>query len=281
MMAELFDKSFMRQLEALDAALMRLRGSIGEGITLRAGVLGQSEFRGNRPYSVGDDLRRLDWNAYGRLGRLYIREFEPEQTERLDILVDTSRSMATGDPCKHIFARRIAAAFAFLALKRGSSAAIAGSAAIEGVSRFGAILDELRKAEPTTSTTLGEQLTAIKRAKNLVVISDFLEDTSSLQPLQALGERGCSVTMVQVLSPDELEPSPAGQTELHSLEDDQSIRLPLSPANIVLYQRELEAHLELLGSIAARHRWLHAFVESDSDLHHLFVGKLLQSGGGA
>ncbi|MHC4839985.1 MAG: DUF58 domain-containing protein [Planctomycetota bacterium] len=278
-MAELFDKSFMRQLEALDAALMRLRGSIGEGIAMRAGVLGQSEFRGNRPYSVGDDLRRLDWNAYGRLGRLYIREFEPERSERLDVLVDTSRSMAAGTPKKHLFARRIAATFAFLALKRGSSAALAGSAAVEGVGRFGAILDDLRKAEPTADVSLGDQIAATKSAKNLVIVSDFLEDTSSLQPLQVLSSKGCDITLVQVLSPDELEPTPNGLTDLQSLEESKSIRVPLTPATIEAYQCELEIHLETLCSIAARHRWLHALVESDSDLHHLFVGKLLQAGG--
>ncbi|MEE9311385.1 MAG: DUF58 domain-containing protein [Planctomycetota bacterium] len=278
-MTELFDKSFMRQLEALDAALMRLRGSIGEGITLRAGVLGASEFRGNRPYTHGDDLRRLDWNAYGRLGKLYIREFEPERAERLDIFVDNSRSMAAGPPSKHIFARRIAAAFAFLALKRGSSARLAGGVAVEGMSRFGAILDDLRRAEPDSSSTLIEQLRAIKRTKNLVVISDFLEDPNSLAPLQTLSEAGSSITLIQVLAPSELEPESGGLTELHSLEESTSLKLPLTPTLIEAYQRELEAHLEAIESIAARHRWLHALVDSASDLHHLFVGKLLASGG--
>src|SRR4051812_3869621 len=52
-----------------------------------------SEFAQYHPYMPGDDLRHVDWHAYGRLDRLYIREFEAETNLRCQILIDASGSM--------------------------------------------------------------------------------------------------------------------------------------------------------------------------------------------
>lgn len=278
----LFSPSFLRQLEALDAALLRLRGTVGEGLRGPGRTQGQSEFRGHRPYSPGDDLRRLDWNAYGRLGRFFMREYEHERSEHVTVLLDCSRSMAAGTPPKHILARRAAAAFAYLALKRGGTATLVGQSPVEGVSRFNKILDQLSAAAPTHSTGTQPQAAALlargRAPSDLVVITDTLEPIDALQPLQALGEKRTAVTLVQILSPDELEPKPAGMIELHGLEEAQSLELTIDASMIAAYQRELEKHLESIANIAHRHGWILAMTDSAADLRELFIGKLLAAG---
>jgi uncharacterized protein (DUF58 family) len=280
--ADIFDPAFLRQLEALDAALLRLRGTMGEGVRGPGRAQGRSEFRGHRPYSPGDDLRRLDWNAYGRLGKFFMREYEFERAEHITILLDCSRSMAAGDPPKHVLARRTAAAFAYLALKRGGSATLAGNTPVEGVSRFNRILDQLSQSEPDSDTTLGAAAAALaargKAPGDLVVISDALEALESLQPLMGLSERRTRITLVQVLSPDELDPQPGSTVELRGLEEDERLELHLDASTIAAYQHELEKHLEALEGIARRHGWLLALTESDADLQELFIGKLLAAG---
>src|SRR4051812_22923909 len=67
------------------------------------------EFAEYRKYVPGDDLRRLDWRAYGRSDRFYIKEFEADTNLRLCLVVDTSGSMDFGSEgtTKIEYARRI------------------------------------------------------------------------------------------------------------------------------------------------------------------------------
>lgn len=280
--ADIFDAAFLRQLEALDAALLRLRGSLGEGMRGGGRTHGQSEFREHRPYSPGDDLRRLDWNAYGRLGKFFMREYERERAEHVTVLLDCSRSMAVGEPAKHVLARRAAAAFGYLALNRGGSVTLVGQSPIEGVSRFNRYLDQLRQAEPTSALGLTGQASALatraKAPSDLVVVSDCLEPLEALQPLKTMSERRTSVTLVQVLAPDELDPPVGGTVELHSVEANETLELSLDASIITEYRRELELHLEGIEAIALRHGWTLAVTDSAADLHALFIGKLLASG---
>lgn len=278
----LFSPAFLRQLEALDAALLRLRGTMGEGIRGHGRSQGQSEFRGHRPYSPGDDLRRLDWNAYGRLGRFFMREYEHERAEHVTILLDCSRSMAAGTPPKHLLARRAAAAFGYLALKRGGSATLAGQPSVEGVSRFSRFLDQLAAAEPVQDVGLQGRAAALlargRAPSDLIVISDALEPLDALQPLQALSEKRSAITLVQVLAPDELEPPAGGVVELAGMEEKQTLELTLDESTVAAYRQELERHLEGIEGIARRHGWTLALADSATDLRELFIGKLLAAG---
>ena len=67
-------------------------GRWGEKLGRDAGA--SLEFMDYRAYVPGDDLRHIDWNAYGRTDRLIVKRFENEIQPHVDILLDTSRSMA-------------------------------------------------------------------------------------------------------------------------------------------------------------------------------------------
>src|SRR5271156_3682788 len=87
------------------------------------------EFAEYRKYVPGDDLRRLDWRAYGRADRFYVKEFEADTNLRCCLVLDTSGSMefgsvgagspAAGGATKLDYARRIAGSLGYLALQQG------------------------------------------------------------------------------------------------------------------------------------------------------------------
>src|SRR6478609_2815582 len=107
-----FDEAFLRQLERL-LLIMRspVRGGLKGG--RRSVKRGQSVvFADYREYTLGDDLRQLDWNVYARLERLFVEEEDITVT----LLVDASASMATGQPSKLLFAKRAAAALGYIGL---------------------------------------------------------------------------------------------------------------------------------------------------------------------
>src|SRR5580693_2590932 len=85
------------------------------------------EFAEYRKYVPGDDLRRLDWRAYGRSDRYFIKEFEADTNLRCCLVVDTSGSMdyGSGDVTKIEYARRIAGVLGTLALQQGDAIGLA------------------------------------------------------------------------------------------------------------------------------------------------------------
>ncbi len=96
--AQLFDADFMRKLERLSLISRKLKAGRMKG-ERRSPKRGQSvEFADYRTYSHGDDLRRVDWNAYARMERLFIKLFQEEEDLTVHILLDASKSMDWGDP---------------------------------------------------------------------------------------------------------------------------------------------------------------------------------------
>src|SRR5579859_472599 len=94
--APLLDPAFQRQLAPLSLVnrhRLRSEGK-GERRSVRRGT--SIEFMDYRQYSPGDDLRQVDWNAYGRLGTLHLKLFEEEELLTAHVLLDVSRSMDWG-----------------------------------------------------------------------------------------------------------------------------------------------------------------------------------------
>src|SRR3954453_10937958 len=112
----LLDPQFLVRLEQLELVsrkifLGRMKGE------RRSKKKGQSvEFADYRNYVVGDDLRFLDWNLYGRLDKLFIRLFLEEEDLHFYILIDNSLSMDFGNPSKLLYAKQVAAALGFIGL---------------------------------------------------------------------------------------------------------------------------------------------------------------------
>jgi uncharacterized protein (DUF58 family) len=94
----LFDADFMRKLERLSLISRKLKAGRMKG-ERRSPKRGQSvEFADYRNYTHGDDLRRVDWNAYARMERLFIKLFQEEEDLTVHLLLDASKSMDWGDP---------------------------------------------------------------------------------------------------------------------------------------------------------------------------------------
>src|SRR5579875_3097647 len=107
-------------LQRLDSVALLTRRPMASGRPgrRRSPLSGSSmEFADYRRYAPGDDFRRIDWRAYARLERLFLRVFEAEENITVSILIDSSDSMHYGTPAKMQLATLIAAALAYIALK--------------------------------------------------------------------------------------------------------------------------------------------------------------------
>ncbi|HAV62892.1 MAG TPA: DUF58 domain-containing protein, partial [Verrucomicrobiales bacterium] len=116
MPAPLLTTELLRRLEQFQLLAARRAKSSAKG-ERRSRARGQSvEFADHRNYVLGDDLRYLDWNLYGRLDRLFLKLYEEERELPVTIFLDCSESMSFGEPRKFDFARQVAAAVGYVAL---------------------------------------------------------------------------------------------------------------------------------------------------------------------
>ncbi|MCA8938553.1 MAG: DUF58 domain-containing protein, partial [Planctomycetes bacterium] len=122
-MSELFPVAFRSFLDAFGREYQRLRASIGSGRSHQRGRRGDDEFIGHSAYSAGDDLRHVDWNAYSRAERLFLKVFQPEASREITLLIDDSRSMAASDE-KRLFTLQLAALLGSVALDSGATLSI-------------------------------------------------------------------------------------------------------------------------------------------------------------
>ncbi len=160
------------------------------------------EFAEYRKYVPGDDTRRLDWKAFARSDRYYVKEYESDTNLRAMFLIDISGSMAfpdeNGKPCKYDMACRMAANLASLAIRQGDAvgACFAGSGRKEGALKLymapsrrpiqlRSIMEQMEGIRPEGKTTLARALHELAErmpSRGLVIIlSDLYEETGALK----------------------------------------------------------------------------------------------------
>src|SRR5438093_3446565 len=203
----LFDSAFLRQLDRLALLTRRAMAGDMQG-ERRSPRRGSSvEFADFRPYSVGDDFRRIDWNLYARMERLFLKLFVAEEELTIHLLVDNTASMDWGEPNKLLYARRAAGAFGYIALSsldRVTVAAFGDKAArqLPGVrGKRGALplFDFLQKLPAGTSgSLLGTCRRYIQTPRNagpLLLCSDLM-DPNWEDALRALSSRPFEITIL-------------------------------------------------------------------------------------
>src|SRR3984957_3029005 len=183
----LLDPEFLHKLEQLELVSRKIfvgRMKGGRKSKRRGSSL---EFADHRNYSVGDDLRHIDWNVYGRLDKLFLKLFLEEEDLHIYSLLDTSLSMDFGDPTKLHYGKQVAAALAFIGLVNYdrvmldtfSSGLDVGMSSVRGRSQMWRVVDYLERLQPSgaSNLTAAAKAFAIKHAgKGIVmVISDFLD----------------------------------------------------------------------------------------------------------
>ena len=270
----LFDEATLRKLTRLTLIANQVRAGRmkGERRSSRRGA--SLEFADYRDYSPGDDLRRLDWKAYGRLERAFLKLFEEEEDLAVHILLDASGSMdwGEGDMHKFNYALRITGALGAIALAEGDQLSVRllrgqGADPLESLGplrgsgntlRLLRYLEGLRPAGETDLSAALRRVAADRPRPGLVIlISDLLSPSNFADGLAAFLRRGSEAAVIQVLAPDELDPPLAGDLRLLDVETGASQEVSLDSGARRLYRQRLEAwQAELQASAVKDHaRW--------------------------
>jgi len=281
-----FSNDFLLQLERVGFVSRRSHvGRVkGERKSPRKGS--SVEFADYRPYEVGDDLRYVDWNAFGRLNRLYLKVFMDEEDLCVHLLVDASGSMDFGEPGKFQYATRLAAALAFVAFVNLERVAVGvfrdrlseGWLPTRGRNQFLPFQEFLAGIQPGGPTAFNDAIRQyalrVKDAGLAVVVSDFLDRGGYEQGLRALMERRFDVHVVQLLAPEEIEPTLGGDLELVDAESGEVREVSLDAETLRAYHRELDGYLSRLEAFCRANELTYTRVTTDVPLEDLLLRRL-------
>ncbi len=197
-----------------------------------------AEFAEHRPYMPGDPVKDIDWKAYGKSDRLYVKEFEEETNLKAYILLDQSGSMgfSSGGVSKLEYARYLAAALSSLLLRqRDAVGLITFDRRIRRYlpprsvqSYLHVLLQELAKAESSEETDLGgvlhEMAERIERRGLIIVLSDLMDDPDRvLAGLKHFRHRKHEVLVFHILDPRERDFSFGKKARFVDLETGEEI----------------------------------------------------------
>jgi uncharacterized protein (DUF58 family) len=293
----------LRRLEQFQLLAARRAKSSARG-ERRSKARGQSvEFADYRNYVAGDDFRYLDWNLYGRLERLFLKLYEEERELPVRIFLDASESMTFGAPAKFDFARQIAAAAGYVALcgldrvtvhvfpeltagtdSAADSAELAARGALRAVRGRKSSLpffQNLSKLTARGAVNLNEALRrgaiAARQAGVAIVLSDFLDPAGYETGLNALIGRGFQVNAIQILAPEELNPSTYGDLRLVDSETGVAQDVTFGKFRLKAYQETVQKYCQRLREFCQARGMNFFSVSSDMALEQLLLKELRQS----
>ncbi len=245
-----------RQLDRLTFVSRRhaRAGTGGEHVSRRPAA--STDFVDYRPYHAGDDFRRIDWNAYGRLGTLQVKLTEGR--ERLDVLLvlDCSSSMSCGTPDKLTFGSQLVAALAYVGSARADNVRVACLGTSLSIrwplrrrSRLPDLLRELSRVAPAGLLDLNASLVECVRPDApgnslCVVVSDLMSPDGVAGAIDALRARVADVAVLHLVAPEELKPNLTGEVELIDAESGATSELGVSLATLSAYRARFAAWLD-------------------------------------
>ncbi len=263
------------------------------------------EFKEHRPYVPGDELKNIDWKAFGKSDRLYIREFEEETNLRCMLLVDQSGSMAYGgqrarslsgvlqgassnlstpsgswwDGTKQEYATGLAAAMAYLMLSSQDSVGVLtfDSTVRDYVpprmlpSHLNVVLNTLVKKQRGGETDLGNVLRQVSvklpRRGLVVLISDGFGDVESLgRSLTLLRGGRQDVMFLQVVDPDELDFPFHERIDFRDLEAVNRHEVIDAHQIRTRYLESLSRHNDMIAAACRRNHVDHLLIRTDLPL---------------
>ncbi len=261
----LFDAHFMERLEYLKMMAARMLPSRHRG-EHRARKRGSGiELADYRPYVAGDDTRDVDWKAFLRLDKLILRVFDEDADLPVYLFVDRSASMAFGDPSKFDHARKLAGALAYIGLLNhdlvsivwygdGMGEAMPPKRGRNQVFRAFRFLDAGATGGATSLSAAFRSFFGSRRKRGLaVILSDLMESDDLVAAFDACRHQKHDMFIVQVLTPEELEPALPDEALLTDSEDGSERRVRVTPRLLSRYAQALEEHQRQVSAYCSKY----------------------------
>lgn len=285
------DPAFLKRLEALRLSVRQVRWGARLGGRFAISRRGSSiEFADYLPYSSGDDIRSIDWKLYARLDRLFVKTYKEEVELTVELIVDATASMGLPTPQKFRRACELALCLAYVGFARrhhvraswiapGRPSATPWFTHRADLAR---LAESMSRPTPAGAVTMRQwmqqAIPALRiRGGQALLISDWMcPSADTFEALHLLRRKHTEVKVIQVLSPQELEPARLFRGGV-LIDSETGLTHQLAYSASELAQAVLE-HNERLARFCKRHGMPFAQARADEPLEE-FVLKTLPSRG--
>ena len=284
----LLDREFLEKLERLTIHWQKsFAGLVGGHNMSRLAGAGQ-EFLDHRNFHHGDDLRAVNWRAFLRLEKLFLKMFQVEPRVPVRLLLDLSDSMAAHDGQKFDYARKLAAALCYVGLVRLDSIEVHGFAnsltrrifSAGGRHRFPGVMDELSALEPSGQTDylamVREFIGTYSQRGLVIIISDFLDDKGCERALQYLTDFGHELMLLQLWADEDRTPPWLGELELRDAETGAGLKLDFDEAARQRYTKAFDEYCSIIQTLAMRSGGRYAGVSVSQPIEGVIFGELIR-----
>jgi len=253
---DLFDDEFQRKLEYLALVSRRVFGGRlrAERRTKKSGS--GIEFADHRDYVPGDDFRYLDWNIYQRLGRLLLRLYEEEEDLSIYVILDMSSSMGFGRNKKVLYAKRMAAALAYIGLANLDRVTLVTTTdhvmdrmpATRGKQRIFKVFQFLRSVHPDGTTDLGQALKAFvsqhKRRGLAILLSDLYDPEGFEAGINVLRYNKFEPFVLHLLDAQDGKPPVRGDVRVYDCETGEEREVTVTSRVLEKYREAYEKYVD-------------------------------------
>lgn len=279
--------AFLSQLELLQSLLKNNVAGMFGGNRKSKSFGSSCEFADLRDYVPGDDITKIDWNAYARFEKLYTKLYLDERQMHTRIYIDASRSMDHGNGQKAEQALRLAAAFAYLSvceMDKVSIYAVRGTevqavvSGMVGKQSYMSCIGALNDLEFSGDCRLSAAIMPISVGRGdgmSIVISDFLTDHDYEAAIGYMVDQKRDVLCLQVLSREELNPQLRGKVHLFDSEDAHNTwRRNIDRDIAAAYKQALAYATGRVAEFCRARGASYLLVDATADMGEVFFGSL-------
>ncbi len=291
MLNKVIDDEFLQQVEMLQMLVKNNVAGMFGGNHKSKSYGSSCEFADYREYTPGDDITKIDWNAYARFEKLYTKLFLDERQMHTRIYIDASRSMGFGKAKKDEQSLKIAAALAYLSVcemdkvsvyaiqNKGLNAVISGMLGKEAyISSIGKLNDITFEGDSYISDAVVPSTVGYGDGMS-VIISDFLTDNDYEAAIDHLAGKKRHVLCIQVLSKEELTPKSRGKMHFFDSEDTgKSYRKNITREIVKAYRQAVEYATGRIREYCAARGADYMLVGAEEPINKVFFGKLVSEG---
>lgn len=290
MSGRLLDPEWLQRLERMQMTSRRMASGAHAG-KRRSKQLGRSlDFADYRAYAPGDDLRQLDWNAYGRSGKLFVKRFLDEQELHVSIYLDCSRSMGYGQPTKLDRSKQLAAAIGYLSLCHLDYVSVyafdetvrGAMTRLQGKGKAAQLFSFLDSLEPGGVGDINAALRSSRAVSGKpgisIIFSDFLYENGYESGIAFVQAARQEVTLVQILAAEERNPAYQGELRLLDSETGTAKEIAFSPVIVEEYEKTVHGFKAELSAFAFGRGIVYVGVEAEQSPEQIVFGIFRQAG---
>lgn len=282
----MLDKGFLNKLNRL---------KINYNLSINKGYSGgrkskakgsSSEFSDFREYIHGDDFRKIDWNAYGRFEKLYIKEFMEEREILVNIFLDTSKSMDFGEPKKALLLKNLAMAFSYVSLnnldrinlyyQEGNS--LKESGYLNGKNSLSKVMDILDNLQFQSKTDMFTLINKRPYKSGIsIIISDLFSDEFQ-DTVKYLTYMNQKIIVIHLLDRKELKPDFIGDLSLIDSETLVDNDISISGAILNSYEKTLQSFIQNIKEITKKYGSVYSLISNEFSVDEIIFEKLIRAG---